>query len=63
MTIPHICLASHDEPAGVMKEYAKVLDSEGKIAHVETLQDDYSWMDGARANLEDLVNKKEFKRR
>lgn len=29
-----------------MKEYAKLLDSEGKIGHVETLRDDYSWMDG-----------------
>lgn len=62
MTIPHICLASHDEPAGVMKEYAKVLDSEGKNGHVETYETIIrGWM-GARANLEDLENKKEFKR-
>ena len=62
MTIPHICLASHDEPADVVKEYAKVLSSESKVGHVETYETMFhGWM-GARANLEDEANEKEFAR-
>lgn len=60
MTIPNICLASYNEPADVVKEYAKVLDSEGKIGHVEIYETMFhGWM-GARANLEDAENEKEF---
>lgn len=46
----------------MVKEYAKVLDSEGKIGHVETYETMFhGWM-GARANLEDAENEKEFER-
>ena len=62
MTIPHICLASNDEPADVVKEYAMVLSSEGKVGHVEIYETMFhGWM-GARAKLDDEENEKEFER-
>ncbi|KAA6412563.1 MAG: Dienelactone hydrolase [Lasallia pustulata] len=46
----------------VVKEYAKVLSSKSKVGHVETYETMFhGWM-GARANLEDEANEKEFVR-
>ena len=36
ISIPHICLASKDEDAAVVKEYAEVLMGDGKPHVVET---------------------------
>ena len=62
MTIPHICLASPGEAAEVVKQYAHILGGEGKIGEVETYSSMFhGWM-GARANLQDAENLKEFER-
>jgi hypothetical protein len=62
MTIPHICLASPQEPADVVKDYETILGSEGKIGEVETYPTMFhGWM-GAHANLQDPENVKEYER-
>lgn len=62
MTIPHICLASPGEPKDVVKQYAEVLSSEGRIGEVETYSSMFhGWM-GARSNLQDAENAKESER-
>jgi len=63
MTIPHICLFSpEDGTPDVVKEYAEVLKAEGKTNEVETYGSMFhGWM-GARANLENEENAKEFER-
>lgn len=62
MTIPHICLASKDEAADVVKQYAEILSSEGYTGVVETYGTmHHGWM-GARANLENEENAREFER-
>ncbi|KAL3450490.1 hypothetical protein BJX65DRAFT_305328 [Aspergillus insuetus] len=53
ITIPHIVLASKDEPADVVEEYSKIISSNGVGGKVETYSTMWhGWM-GARANLED----------
>lgn len=58
--IPHIVLASKGEDVDVVKAYAKIF--EGKEGVVETYGTmHHGWM-GARANLEDGANLKEYER-
>ncbi|KAJ5247271.1 alpha/beta-hydrolase [Penicillium chermesinum] len=53
LTIPHIVLASKDEPADVVKEYSQIISGNGIGGHVETYSSMWhGWM-GARAQLED----------
>ncbi|KAL3419454.1 AIM2 family protein C30D10.14 [Phlyctema vagabunda] len=60
LKIPHIMLASRDEDATVVEEYAKLLASEGKIGEVETYASmHHGWM-GARANLKEDNELKEY---
>jgi hypothetical protein len=62
MTIPHICLASPGESAEVVKQYADILGGEGKIGEVETYSSMFhGWM-GAKSNLQNVENAKEFER-
>ncbi|CRG83121.1 putative AIM2 family protein C30D10,14 [Talaromyces islandicus] len=63
ITIPHIVLASKDEDAAVMAEYKTALEGRaGLDSYVDTYSNmHHGWM-GARANLEDAENKKEFER-
>ena len=62
LTIPHIVLASKDEPADVTTEYKKVIDSGSMGGYVETYSTmHHGWM-GARADLEDEENFKEYTR-
>jgi len=61
LTVPHICLASKDEAKDVVADYAEILSKhQGSI--VETYDKMFhGWM-GARANLEDEENRKEYER-
>ena len=59
MKIPHICLASPDEPANILKPYRDELPSHSEMELYSTMF--HGWM-GARANLEDQENAKEFNR-
>ena len=62
MTIPHICLASPGESAEVVKQYAEVLSSDGRVGEVETYHSMFhGWM-GAKSNLQNPENAKEFER-
>lgn len=63
ITIPHIILASPDEPKEVIAEYKAILEGKAGIGcEVDTYGTMFhGWM-GARANLEDEQNKKEFER-
>lgn len=62
LTVPHICLASPDEPADVVAQVKEILSKPGKTGEVETYPDMFhGWM-GARANLEDGKNAKEYER-
>jgi dienelactone hydrolase len=62
LTIPHIVLASPGEPADVVNEYAEIFKSGDQVGEVETYHTMFhGWM-GARANLQNLENAKEFER-
>ena len=62
LTIPHIVLASKDEPADVVTEYKKIIDSGSIGGHVETYTTMvHGWM-SARADFEDEENIKEYTR-
>jgi hypothetical protein len=62
ITIPHIVLASKGEDAAVTEKYAEILSGKGKIGEVETYGTmHHGWM-GARANLKDEDNLKEYER-
>ena len=62
LTIPYILLASKDEAADVVAEYAKILKQDGKVGVVETYGTMFhGWM-GARADLQDEENATEFER-
>lgn len=62
ITIPHIVLASPDEPKEQIAGYKAILEAKGKGSEVETYSTMFhGWM-GARSNLEDEQNKKEFER-
>ncbi|KAJ5282002.1 hypothetical protein N7478_007374 [Penicillium angulare] len=61
LTIPHIVLASKDEPAEVVGGYAEVI-TKGRGGHVETYPSMWhGWM-GARANLEQVKSRAEYTR-
>ncbi|KAI9829316.1 MAG: hypothetical protein M1819_006379 [Sarea resinae] len=64
MTIPHICLCSPDEPADIVKAYSDILTApeSGKVGEVELYGTMFhGWM-GARADLKNEENVKEFER-
>ncbi|PWY87403.1 alpha/beta-hydrolase [Aspergillus heteromorphus CBS 117.55] len=62
VTIPHIVLASKDEPADVVKAYSEIIAGNGVGGHVETYEKMWhGWM-GARANLEGEESLAEYKR-
>ncbi|KAB8261259.1 hypothetical protein BDV32DRAFT_148817 [Aspergillus pseudonomiae] len=62
LTIPHIVLASKDEPAGEIQGYADVISSNGIGGHVETYSTMWhGWM-GARANLDNEESNAEYRR-
>jgi hypothetical protein len=62
ITIPHIVLASKDEPIDIIADYKEIIESNGKGGFVETYGSmHHGWM-GARANLEDTANLKEYER-
>ena len=63
MTIPHICLFSpQDGTPDLMNEYTQILKVEGKSNYVEIYNSMFhGWM-GARANLENEDNTREFER-
>ncbi|KAK9429341.1 dienelactone hydrolase [Lipomyces doorenjongii] len=60
ISVPHLVLASKDEPADVVADYKEVIESNGKGGFVETYSTmHHGWM-GARADLEDEANLKEY---
>ncbi|KAK9384116.1 hypothetical protein V1515DRAFT_542377, partial [Lipomyces mesembrius] len=60
ISVPHVVLASKDEPADAVADYKEVIESNGKGGFVETYSTmHHGWM-GARANLEDEANLKEY---
>jgi dienelactone hydrolase len=62
LNVPHICLASPGEPADVVAEIKEMLSKPGRTGYVETYETMFhGWM-GARANLEDEKNLKEYER-
>ncbi|KAK5992143.1 putative AIM2 family protein C30D10.14 [Cladobotryum mycophilum] len=62
LTCPHIMLAAPDEPVDLVAKYKEVLAEPGKEGVVETYETMFhGWM-GARANLQDEKNVKEFQR-
>lgn len=62
IVIPHIVLASKGEDAEIVKQYSEILTGEGKHGEVETYATmHHGWM-GARANLQDDENLKEYER-
>ncbi|CAK7564934.1 MAG: hypothetical protein SEPTF4163_002839 [Sporothrix epigloea] len=62
LTAPHILLASKDENAEVVAEYKRILSQPGKVGEVTTYETMFhGWM-GARSNLADAENVKEFGR-
>lgn len=62
MQIPHILLASKEEPKEMVAAYKEVITGDGKKGEVETYATSHhGWM-GARAKLEDEENRKEYER-
>ncbi|KAG6365161.1 hypothetical protein INS49_006768 [Diaporthe citri] len=63
LTVPHICLASAGEPSEAVAELKEILSKPGKIGHVETYGRPmfHGWM-GARANLSDETNAREYEK-
>jgi dienelactone hydrolase len=62
LTIPHIILASPGEPVEVLNAYAETFKNGDKVGEVETYHTMFhGWM-GARADLQNPENAKEFER-
>lgn len=63
LTVPYICLASPGEDAETVAKVKDIMSKPPKIGHVETYGPPmfHGWM-GARANLEDKTNAREFER-
>lgn len=62
LTIPHIVLASKDEPADAVTAYADIVAKNGKGGHVETYSTIWhGWM-GARADLAAEASRAEYTR-
>lgn len=63
LTVPYICLASPDEPADAVALVKEIMSKPGKTGHIETYERPmfHGWM-GARANLADETNAKEYER-
>lgn len=58
-TAPHLLLASKDEPKDVVAAYQVAMGSSIEVTTYENMH--HGWM-GARANLKDEENVKEFQR-
>lgn len=67
ITIPHMCLASKDEPADKIAEIDNILKNhQNEVVRSKSIVETYptmfhGWM-GARAKLEDEDNKNEYER-
>ncbi|KAL3458749.1 hypothetical protein BJX64DRAFT_212684 [Aspergillus heterothallicus] len=62
LAVPHIVLASKDEPADVVEHYSKIVAANGCGGYIETYDTMWhGWM-GARANLDDELGYKEYTR-
>jgi len=62
ITVPHIVLASKGEPTDIVAAYKEIIESNGIGGVVETYSTmHHGWM-GAKANLEDAENRKEYER-
>ncbi|GAD97479.1 dienelactone hydrolase [Paecilomyces variotii No. 5] len=62
LTIPHLVLASKDEAADAVAEYARIIDNNGIGGHVEIYPSMWhGWM-GARARLDNEHARAEFSR-
>ena len=62
LNVPYICLASKDEDAGVVAEVKEILSKPDKHGYVETYGTmHHGWM-GARADLKNEDNLKEYER-
>lgn len=62
MQVPHILLASADEPKDMVAAYEEVLSGDEKKCEVETYSTSHhGWM-GARARLAEEENRKEYER-
>ncbi|KAI9039372.1 dienelactone hydrolase family protein [Aspergillus affinis] len=62
ITIPHIVLASKDEPADVVQQYTEIIGQNGTGGLVETYEKMWhGWM-GARADLDGEESVKEYRR-
>ncbi|KAK7954673.1 hypothetical protein PG996_015485 [Apiospora saccharicola] len=63
LTVPHIVLASKDEPADVVAQYKEIIEGQpDKTGIVETYSTmAHGWM-GARAKLDDEEDRKEYER-
>lgn len=60
ISIPHIVLASKDEPANAVKDYTEIIPNNGFGGHVETYTTMWhGWM-GARANLDEKHSAAEY---
>lgn len=58
-TAPHILLASKDEPADKVALYKEIMGDKAEVTTYETMH--HGWM-GARSNLKDEENVKEYER-
>jgi hypothetical protein len=62
LSIPHIVLASKDEPVDAVTGYARVIESNESGGHVETYSTMWhGWM-GARADLDGEESRAEYTR-
>ena len=62
LAVPHLVLASKDEPADAVAQYKDVITASGKGGHVETYETMWhGWM-GARANFEKEDSRNEYAR-
>ncbi|KAL2842910.1 hypothetical protein BJY01DRAFT_199510 [Aspergillus pseudoustus] len=62
LIVPHIVLASKDEPADVVAEYSKIISTNKLGGSVETYESMWhGWM-GARANLDEALGYAEYTR-
>jgi dienelactone hydrolase len=62
LTIPHIVLASPGEPVDIVNAYGEIFKRGDKVGEVETYHTMFhGWM-GARADLQNPENAKEFER-
>ncbi|KAF3769862.1 hypothetical protein M406DRAFT_246055 [Cryphonectria parasitica EP155] len=63
MNVPYICLASPGEDADTVAKVKQIVETPPRVGYVETFGPPmfHGWM-GARANLDDELNRREFER-